>query len=69
MAGAGLLWRSMQRFLFGGSFLGVFEAMIFLVCDVRRAPPNQALDPTIPGVTPAADAPVAPPGIVDQLGR
>src|SRR4051794_40115780 len=32
-------------------------------------PPNQALEPTIPGVTPAADAPVAPPGIVAHLKR
>jgi len=29
--------------------------------------PNQALEPTILGVTPAADAPVAPPRIVAQL--
>ena len=29
--------------------------------------PNQALEPTAPGVTPAADAPVAPPGAVAHL--
>jgi hypothetical protein len=32
-------------------------------------PPNQALEPTIPGVTPRAEHEIAPPGIVAQLER
>ena len=34
-----------------------------------RAEPNQALESTRPGGTPAADAPVAPPGRVTHLER
>ena len=38
-------------------------------CEATRAEPNQALEPTRLGVTPAADAPVAPPSRVAQLER
>ena len=42
---------------------------ISIECGVNREPPNQAIEPTILGVMPAAYAPVTPPRIVAHLKR
>ena len=54
-----------------GFFGGIYGVLIFyaviIVKEIRAKRANQALVPTTPAVTPAADAPVAPAGVAAHL--